>query len=153
MPRSAPFAKTPMLSRSVVIDTNVLVSAALKAGSKPARIFVRALRGDISPITCPTIVQEYREVLARPKFKRWNFPPLWFEEFLRQAVHVPSDPPLSSHIDLPDRDDAIFLALAAQQGACLVTGNLADFPKSLRGKVEAVSVADYVAWLESVSNE
>ncbi|MBI2606045.1 MAG: hypothetical protein HYW49_08200 [Deltaproteobacteria bacterium] len=54
-------------------------------------------------------------------------------------------------MDLPDRDDALFLALAAQQGACLVTGNLADFPRHLRGKIEVVSVADYVAWLERVS--
>lgn len=140
-----------MLSRSVVVDTNVLVSAALKEGSKPARILVQALRGDISPITCPAIVWEYREVLARPKFRRWNFPPLWFEEFLRQAIHVPSDPPLLAHADLPDRDDAVFLALAAQQGACLITGNLTDFPSPLRGKVEVVSAADYVAWLERVS--
>lgn len=134
-----------MLSRSVVIDTNVLVSAALKEGSKPAWILIHALRGDISPITCPAIVQEYREVFARPKFRRWNFPPLWLEEFLRQAIHVPADPPLSCYANLPDRDDAVFLALATQQGACLVS-------KTLRGKVKAVSVADYVAWLERVSN-
>ena len=140
-----------MLSRSVVVDTNILVSAALKAGSKPARVLVSALRGEISPITCPAIVWEYREVFARPKFSRWNFPPLWFEEFLRQAIYVPSGPPLSLHVGLPDHDDAVFLALAAQQGACLVTGNLADFPRPLRGRVEVVSVADYVAWLERVS--
>ena len=85
-------------------------------------------------------MREYREVFARPKFRRWNFPPLWFEEFLLQAIHVPSDPPIFTHSNLPDRDDAVFLALAAQQGACLV-----------RGMVEAVSVAHYVAWLESVS--
>ena len=140
-----------MLSRSVVVDTNVLISAALKEGSKPARILMHALRGEITPITCPAFIQEYCEVLARPKFRRWSFPTLWFDEFLRRAIHVPSDPPPSFFVDLPDRDDAVFLALAAQQGACLVTGNLADFPRILRGKVEAVSVADYVAWLESVN--
>ena len=139
-----------MPSRSVVVDTNVLVSAALKEGSKPSRILVQALRGNISPITCPAIVWEYREVLARPKFRRWNFPPLWFEEFLRQAIHIPSDPPLSEYMDLPDRDDAVFLALAVQQGACLVTGNIAHFPKAWRGSIDVVSAADYITWLESV---
>lgn len=93
---------------------------------------------------------EYREVLARPKFKKWNFPPLWFEEFLRRSIHISSDPPLSAYVDLPDRDDAVFLALAVQQGACLVTGNIADFPEALRGSVEVVSAADYITWLESV---
>ncbi len=138
-----------MLNRSVVVDTNVLVSAALKEGSKPARILISALRGDLTLIICPAIVREYRDVLARPKFKHWNFPPLWFDEFLRQSVYVATDPEILPYFDLPDRDDAVFLALAAQQGACLVTGNLGDFPKSLRKSVEVVSVSDYVAWLET----
>jgi putative PIN family toxin of toxin-antitoxin system len=138
-------------SRSVVVDTNVLVSGALKAGSKPARILIHALRGGIILHTCPGIVREYRDVLARPKFRKWGFPPLWFDELLRQGIYIPVDPTLSDYGGLPDRDDAIFLALAAQQGACLVTGNLIDFPRALRGKVEVVSPADYVLWLESVS--
>jgi putative PIN family toxin of toxin-antitoxin system len=137
-----------MLSRSVVLDTNVLISAALKADSKPARILVQALRGNISSLICPSIAKEYRDVFARPKFKKWNFPPLWFEEFLRRSIHISSDPRLTLYLGLPDRDDAVFIALASEQGACLVTGNLADFPKSLRGKVEVVSVADYLIWLE-----
>lgn len=41
--------------------------------------------------------------------------------------------------------------LGESTGVCLVTGNLADFPEPLRGKVEVVSAADYVAWLERVS--
>lgn len=139
-----------MPSRSVVVDTNILVSAGLKEGSKPASVLIHVLRGAIIPITCPTIVQEYREVFGRPKFRRWNFPPLWFEEFLCQAIHVSLDPPLSTFANLPDCDDAIFLALAAQQGACLITGNLTDFPKNLRGAVEVVSVSEYVAWLEGI---
>ena len=140
-----------MPSRSVVIDTNVLISAALKEDSKPARILVHALRGDISVLTCPTIVREYQDVFARHKFKRWNFPPLWFQEFLAHAIYIPKDPSLLPPIQLPDRDDAVFLALATTQGACLVTGNLRNFPKFLRAKVEAISVADYVAWLETRS--
>ncbi|MCM1160589.1 MAG: PIN domain-containing protein [Roseburia sp.] len=52
-----------------VIDTNVLVSAMLKFQSVPEQIANEALLGDLIPLLCDEIVAEYREVLARPKFK------------------------------------------------------------------------------------
>lgn len=52
-----------------VIDTNVLVSALLKNDSIPGKILYATLLGDITPLLCDDIIDEYREVLARPKFK------------------------------------------------------------------------------------
>ena len=52
-----------------VIDTNVLVSAMVKFQSVPGQIANEALLGDLTPLLCDEIVAEYREVLARPKFK------------------------------------------------------------------------------------
>lgn len=52
-----------------VIDTNVLVSAMLRSQSVPGQIASEALLGKIIPLLCDEIVAEYREVLARPKFK------------------------------------------------------------------------------------
>lgn len=52
-----------------VIDTNVLVSAMLKTQSVPGQIANEALLGDLIPLLCDEIIVEYREVLARPKFK------------------------------------------------------------------------------------
>lgn len=52
-----------------VIDTNVLVSAMLKYQSVPGQIANEALLGDLIPLLCDEIIEEYREVLARPKFK------------------------------------------------------------------------------------
>ena len=52
-----------------VIDTNVLVSAMLKFQSVPGKIANEALLGDLIPLLSDEIIAEYREVLARPKFK------------------------------------------------------------------------------------
>ena len=52
-----------------VIDTNVLVSAMLKYQSVPGQIANEALLGDLIPLLSDEIIAEYREVLARPKFK------------------------------------------------------------------------------------
>ena len=52
-----------------VIDTNVLVSAMLKFQSVPGQIANEALLGALIPLLSDEIVAEYREVLARHKFK------------------------------------------------------------------------------------
>ena len=52
-----------------VIDTNGLVSAMLKYQSVPGEIAHEALLGDLIPLLCDEIIAEYRDVLARPKFK------------------------------------------------------------------------------------
>ncbi len=51
----------------VVVDTSVLISAVLWAGL-PHRLVELAEAGDITPCVTPDILQEYREVLSRPKF-------------------------------------------------------------------------------------
>ena len=52
----------------VVYDTNVVVSAVLKAGSIPAFLVALALSGQIHPCLSPIILDEYETVLKRPKF-------------------------------------------------------------------------------------
>ncbi|MCI5596315.1 MAG: PIN domain-containing protein [Lachnospiraceae bacterium] len=52
-----------------VIGTNVLVSAMFKFQSVPEQIANEALLGDLIPLFSDEIIAEYRDVLARPKFK------------------------------------------------------------------------------------
>jgi PIN domain-containing protein len=51
-----------------VYDTNVIVSAILKPGSIPASLVALAMEGSVRLILIPEILEEYREVLKRPKF-------------------------------------------------------------------------------------
>jgi len=52
----------------VVLDTNIVVSAALKEGSLPALLLSLALRREIQAFVSSKMLSEYREVLKRPKF-------------------------------------------------------------------------------------
>ena len=64
--------------RLIVLDTNVLVSAGIKPGSAPAGLVMDwVLEGQAQAVISPWIVEEYRDVFRRAKFRRYGFPPLW----------------------------------------------------------------------------
>jgi predicted nucleic acid-binding protein len=91
--------------RLAVFDTNVLVSAAIKAEGAPAKLVMDwLLEGQAQLVTCPWIVGEYREVMRRPKFFRYGFPPLWLEFLIEESLRLP-DPETWPH-PVPDPKDA-----------------------------------------------
>ncbi len=134
------------MSRALVLDTNVLVSAALKPKSDLAWIVEHVLLRQVPFHVCPSIVLEYREVLNRPKFRPKGFPPTWFPRLLQVAFHEPE--PAGWPLDGPDQDDLVFLALAKASGAVLVSGNLAHFPERIRDGVLVLSPTGYLAGVE-----
>ena len=130
------------MSRATVLDTNILVSAGLKPDSAVASLVERALLRDMPIHVCPSIVAEYQAVLARPKFRKAGFPPSWLPRLLRVAFHEPEPAPWPH--EGPDLDDLVFLALAKATGTVLITGNIADYPASIRGGVSVMTPADYL---------
>ena len=137
------------MSVLVVLDTNVVVSAGIQPMGHPARIVDAALAGAIVPVVCSAITTEYIEVVNRAKFKKWKFPPLWLNALIAGAHLVDQELPVWPSSG-PDPDDLIFLALAHRTGAVLVTGNIADYPKSIRHDVVVMDPATYVQHLESL---
>lgn len=114
-----------------VIDTNVLVSAALKPESVPGQVLELVLDGVIVPVLNKTIIDEYRDVLLRPKFE---FP----EQIVKDVLNGISDRGIyvdAGHIDvdLPDPKDLVFYEVVMEErkkeGAYLVTGNIKHFPE------------------------
>lgn len=67
----------------VVIDTNVLVSALLNMNSNPGTVLLSVFKGKTIPLLNPEILAEYREVLARKKFK---FPAEEIETVLKELT-------------------------------------------------------------------
>ncbi len=51
----------------VVLDTNVLISGVL-FGGKPRRIIESVVKGKINAYLSPVILDEFKDVIARPKF-------------------------------------------------------------------------------------
>lgn len=132
--------------RLALFDTNVLVSAGIKPGSAPAELIMDwVLMGHVQAVTSPFVIQEYRQVVLRPKFSRYGFPPGWLEFLIEESLLLP-DPPPWPHAG-PDPKDLPLLALAHVAGAWLVTGNLRHFPERIRSGVTVLSPASYLAHL------
>jgi putative PIN family toxin of toxin-antitoxin system len=132
--------------RLAVFDTNVIVSAGIKPDGVPARLLMDwVFEGQVQTVTCPSIIEEYREVASRPKFARYGFPPLWLEFPIEESLQLP-DPRISWRKG-PDPADIQFLTLAHISGAWLVTGNVRDFPEDIRQDVTVISPAGYLEHL------
>ena len=115
-----------------VVDTNVLVSAALaknRSDSIPLKIFLGIAQKKYIPIIDSNIIEEYRDVLQRRKFNfSLDYQSSFIDEITKYAVN---EPVKESDVVLPDMDDKIFYDVAfAHQNkkAFLVTGNLKHFP-------------------------
>ncbi|WP_263353852.1 putative toxin-antitoxin system toxin component, PIN family [Acidicapsa acidisoli] len=130
--------------RLVVLDANVIISAGIKPDGAPATILMDwVLEGLVQLVVSPQVAAEYREVVQRPKFRRYGFPPRWLESLIEESLQLADTEPLFP--TCPDRADAPFLALAHSSGAWLVTGNLKHFPETARNGVTVLSPADYLA--------
>lgn len=113
-----------------VIDTNVIVSAMLKWNSVPGSILELAIEGPITPVLDEKILEEYREVLLRPKF---HFTDKIVSEVIeaikRRAIFADEE---RIDIELPDPKDRVFYEVVIEQrkssDAYLVTGNIKHFP-------------------------
>ena len=115
-----------------VIDTNVLVSSMLaKRVDSPTRRVVNAVAsGEIVPLYSDEVLEEYEEVLRRPKF------PFREENVLRtidviREFGIAVDPSPTGEI-LPDMDDLVFYEIVMKKrddDAYLVTGDTRHFPK------------------------
>jgi uncharacterized protein len=106
----------------VLIDTNVLVSAALRDKDPEAIILFIAAQPDWDWIVSAEILAEYREVLSRPKFALPDdLRQRWFDllDTLTTRVQV------EAVFDFPrDQKDARFLACAlAANAEFFITGD------------------------------
>lgn len=113
-----------------VIDTNVLVSAALKWKSVPGSIIDLAFHDVIIPLVDEEILNEYQSVLLRPKFHLTNdIVSDIMDEIRAHAINIMKDPLV---IDMPDPKDRVFYEVTMKardsEDAYLVTGNIKHFP-------------------------
>jgi putative PIN family toxin of toxin-antitoxin system len=115
-----------------VLDTNVVVSAHLTADGPAALIFRLALSRYFQCYVSEEILEEYREVLQRRKFKLdADYVVRSLSAFRAAAVLVNPRIQIVAARD-PDDDKILECAIEAKADY-IVTGNIRDFPKQLRG--------------------
>ena len=131
------------MNRAVVLDTNVIVSAGIHLGGPSGVIVELVLDGELLMFICPTIIEEYMEVLARERLAKHMFPPVWLPRLLRVTTLHPANP-APWPVPGPDDDDLVFLALAKSEDAILVTGNLKDYTEAIRQGVMVLSPREYL---------
>ena len=119
----------------VVIDCNVLVSAA-RSGGTCAKVIIEAVR-DHEVVLSGPIVDEYKGIAERSAHASYRDGLLAIIEELERVATVVK--PADVAFGLRDPDDEIYLATAAADGAVLITGNSQDFTESRYGSVVILS--------------
>jgi len=109
-----------------VIDTNVIVSAAMSPNGEASRIIRLFLDGEIDIYYSIDTLAEYEDVLSREYL---NIPVETQKEYLDMiTIHGALINPDVSDIYIPDEDDRIFYDVATKARATVVTYNIKDFP-------------------------
>lgn len=126
----------------VVYDTNVVVSATLKAGSIPASLVTLALDRRVRLCLSPIIFAEYEAVLKRPKFA---FDAYVVDAFLRdlRRVAVMVFPAKHVHVAPHEPDNRFLECAQAARAQYLVTGNKRHFPFSIFQGTHIVSPSEF----------
>ena len=114
----------------VVLDTNVLISAALSQQGNPAKIVNLAFDGAFSLYCDDWILLEYITVFSRPKFNFSSDKQEMFIRGIKRARVNALDLPVIkvSEIFLPDESDRKFYDIAKSCDAFLITGNIKHYP-------------------------
>ena len=131
-----------MIPLRLVIDTNVVVSAALKPDGLQRTVLLLAITKPASLFVSEAVLAEYREVLAPPELK--------IRKGLRQQLlqvvrsHSRTVKPLRTLQVAKDPDDNKFLECAdAARADYLVTGNVRHFPKFWK-KTKVITSQEFI---------
>ena len=109
----------------VVLDANVLVSAVISTAGPPRQIVAAWIVGRFELVASPALFEELRDVLDRPRLRRWvsTATAANFIDGLAEDAEVIDDPPAQPALS-PDPDDDYLITLArAAQADYLVSGD------------------------------
>ncbi len=115
-----------------VFDTNVLISSLLtkRRNTATARVVDEISKGNLIPLYNQEILNEYEEVLHRPKFSFSEEKIFRLLKMIRQFGFAVNPTPTGEI--LPDMDDLVFYEVVMEkrdEDAYLITGNIRHFPE------------------------
>jgi putative PIN family toxin of toxin-antitoxin system len=131
-----------MLALRLVVDTNVLVSAALKPESLQRTVLLIALTRPARLYVSQPILDEYAEVLARPELRIRKGLRLQLLQLIENSctlvvpkytLEVTSDPDDNQFIECADAGRADYR----------ITGNLKHFPRFWKG-TKVISPREFI---------
>jgi putative PIN family toxin of toxin-antitoxin system len=132
-----------MIPLRLVIDTNVVVSAALKPEGLQRTVVLLAMTKPARWYVSEPILEEYRTVLARPQLKIRKSLRQQFLQLIKNHAHVVAPSRLGQVTS--DPDDNMFIECADRTRAdYLVTGNQRHFPKFWKN-TKVISSSDFLS--------
>lgn len=131
-----------MVALRLVIDTNALISTAIKPSGLQRTVLLLALTKPARLYVSRPILEEYAEVLARPTLRISKGLRQQFLKLIKNRSHTMV--PLLRLDVAHDPDDNIFLECADVAGAdYLVTGNQKHFPRFWK-KTKIVTTKEFI---------
>ena len=129
----------------VIIDSNILISAAYSKGSVPHQAFKKAVEPPNQGLICEQSLEELRRVYNRKFSDKVHI----FERFITAALSVVEiiPVPLSRHPDedeIRDIDDRPILRAAIKAGADILLTGDKDFLESTVTNPKIMTAAEFV---------
>jgi len=132
-----------MLSLRLVIDTNVLISAAINPAGLPRTVLLLAITKPAFLYVSLPILEEYGDVLGRPELRIRKGLQQQMLQLIKQHSHI-LVPTRRFEVTL-DPDDNIFLECAdAARADYLVTGNQKHFPRFWK-KTKVITPREFIS--------
>jgi putative PIN family toxin of toxin-antitoxin system len=132
-----------MLALRLVIDTNVLISAAIKPAGLQRTVLLLAITKPARLYVSRSILEEYSEVLARPELKIRRGLRLQLLQLIKNHSYTVA--PTRQLEVTGDPDDNIFLERAdAAKADYLVTGNQKHFPRFWK-KTKVITTREFIS--------
>ncbi len=114
----------------IVLDTNVLVSAAVKPLGRQALVVNLVAFRAVELFVSKAVLDEYREVFSRPKFARLPAAEVATLLALIESEATIVTPSTPLEISTHDSDNRFYECADAAQADYIVTGNTRHFSKS-----------------------
>ena len=131
-----------MIPLRLVIDTNILVSAALKPDGLQRTVLLLAITKPARLYVTDAILTEYREVLARPELRIRKGLRLQLLQLIKNHAQVVK-PTRPLHAAKDPSDDKFLECADAARADYLVTGNQRHFPKFWK-KTKVITSREFI---------
>jgi putative PIN family toxin of toxin-antitoxin system len=126
----------------LVVDTNILISAALQPLGPPRTVFRLAIAKPARLYVSEAILEEYRDMLARPELRIRKGLRQQFLQLVKNRARLVV--PSRSLLIAKDPDDNKFLECADAAGAdYLVTGNQGHYPRFWK-KTKVITPREFI---------
>ena len=132
-----------MIPLRLVIDTNILVSAALKPDGLQRTVLLLATTKPAALYVSEAILVEYREVLTRPELKIRRGLRQQFLQLIRSHSH-PVKPSHALQVTKDPEDNKFLECADAARADYLVTGNQRHFPGFWK-KTKVITSRDFIS--------